>query len=92
MIEAKEVNLSLCLIKQAPYHEDVWESGGIAPPFLTSTRNGGQQSVSRPEERTHGTHSIGSWVDPKAGLDAVKYRKLSCPYWESNPSRPDRSS
>jgi hypothetical protein len=26
--------LSLCLNNQAPRHEDIWMSGGIAPPFL----------------------------------------------------------
>jgi hypothetical protein len=28
--------LSLCLINQAPWYEDVWETAGIAPHFLTS--------------------------------------------------------
>jgi hypothetical protein len=31
-----KVNLSLYLINQAPQHEDVSGSGGIAPSFLTS--------------------------------------------------------
>jgi hypothetical protein len=32
-----KVKLSLCLINLAQCNEDVWRSGGIAPPFLTST-------------------------------------------------------
>jgi hypothetical protein len=27
----------MCLISEALGHEDIWGSGGIAPPFLTST-------------------------------------------------------
>jgi hypothetical protein len=30
----KKVKLCLCLINSALCHEDVWESGGIALPFL----------------------------------------------------------
>jgi hypothetical protein len=28
------------------------------------------------EERAPGTHSIGGWVDPRAGLDEVEKRKF----------------
>jgi hypothetical protein len=31
-----------CLINQALRHEVVWRSGGIAPPFLTSTLDAGE--------------------------------------------------
>jgi hypothetical protein len=31
---------------------------------------------------------IGDWVGPKAGLDAVEKRKISCPCRESDPGRP----
>jgi hypothetical protein len=34
------------------------------------------------------THWIGDCVGPRAGLDAVVQRKISCPCRESNPSRP----
>jgi hypothetical protein len=42
--------------------------------FLTSALAGGEWSASRPcrftpWERTPGTHWIGSWLDPRAGLD-----------------------
>jgi hypothetical protein len=30
-----------------------------------------------PGERTHGPHSIGGWVGPRAGLDAMEERKIS---------------
>jgi hypothetical protein len=43
------------------YHEDIWGSGGIAPPFLTSALDEGEWSVSRyghftSGERASGTH------------------------------------
>jgi hypothetical protein len=45
--------------------------------FLTSATAGGEWSVSRlgpftPRERATGTHRIGGWVDPRAGLDDVE--------------------
>jgi hypothetical protein len=30
-----KIKLSTCLINQAPLHDDIWGSGGIASPFLT---------------------------------------------------------
>jgi hypothetical protein len=34
----------------------------------------------------HSIHCIGNWVGPKASLDTPpKWRKVSCPCWESNP-------
>jgi hypothetical protein len=44
--------------------------------FLTSALVGGEWSASRPArftagERTPGTHWIGGWVGPRAGLGAV---------------------
>jgi hypothetical protein len=43
-----------------------------------------------PPRRAPGTHCIGRWIDPKAGLDAVEKRKiLHCR--ESNAGRPARS-
>jgi hypothetical protein len=30
-------------------------------------------------------HWIGDWVGPRASLDPVKKRNISCPCWESNP-------
>jgi hypothetical protein len=45
--------------------------------FLTSALAGGEWSTSRPGrficgERAPGTHWIGDWMDPKAGLDEVE--------------------
>jgi hypothetical protein len=40
--------LSLCSIKQAQGHEDVWGTGSGDPPFLTLELDGGEWSVSRP--------------------------------------------
>jgi hypothetical protein len=49
-------------------------SGCVDPPFLTSTLVGGEWSASRLDrftsgERAPGTHWIGGWVGPRAGLD-----------------------
>jgi hypothetical protein len=46
-----------------------------------------------PEERTPGTHWIGSWVDPRAGLnDMEKWKFLTPPGLELQPlGRPDSS-
>jgi hypothetical protein len=41
-----------------------------------------------PRERARGTHWIGSWVGPRAVLDAVVKRKIPSPGRESNPRTP----
>jgi hypothetical protein len=51
-------------------------SGGIVPPRLTSTLDGGEWSASRPGRFTPGTHWIGCWVDLGVGLDVVEQRKM----------------
>jgi hypothetical protein len=57
---------------------------------LTWALGGGEWSDPRPgrftpRERDPGTHWIGSWVAPRAGLDAVVKRKVPSPRRESNP-------
>jgi hypothetical protein len=52
------------LLNRAPRHEDVLGSGGIAPRILNLQG-----------ERAPGTHWIGDWVGPRAGLDAVAEKK-----------------
>jgi hypothetical protein len=54
----------------------------------TSPLDGGEWSDSRPgrftpKERASGSHWIGSWVGPRAVLDAVVKRKIPTPRWES---------
>jgi hypothetical protein len=45
-----------------------------------------------PGGRTPGTHWIGGWLGPRAGLDTVvARRKIPIPWRESNPGRPARS-
>jgi hypothetical protein len=49
--------------------------------FLTSVPAGGEWSASRPDrlppgEKAPGTHWIGGWVDPRAGLDYLEKRKF----------------
>jgi hypothetical protein len=75
-------------------HEDVYKSGGVAPPLLTSALDGGEWSASRPgrftrKKRVPGTHWIGGLVNPRAGLDAVEERKiLPLPGFDHRPSSP----
>jgi hypothetical protein len=59
--------------------------------ILTSAIDGGKWSVSRLsrftlEEGAASTHWIGDWVGPRAGLDTVECRKISCFCRESNPA------
>jgi hypothetical protein len=58
--------------------------------FLTSPLAGGEWSASRPGRFAPGTHWIGGWVDPRAGLDDVEKRKfLTLPGLDLRPlSRP----
>jgi hypothetical protein len=65
--------------------------------FLTSALAAGEWSDSRPGrftpgEGAPGTHWIGSWVEPRAGLDDVEKRKLlTLPELELRPiGRPAR--
>ncbi|KDR20851.1 hypothetical protein L798_04655 [Zootermopsis nevadensis] len=71
-------------------------SGGIAYSVLTSAPDGGKWSASYPGRalppgKEPGTHWIGGWVGPRAGLDAEAGGKILCPRRGSNPSRPVRS-
>jgi hypothetical protein len=58
---------------------------------LTSALDRGEWLASRtgyftPRERAPGTHSIGGWVGPRAGMDtAVLKREIPSPCWDSNP-------
>jgi hypothetical protein len=76
------------VLNQAPRHEDVLGSGGIATRILDSTLNTGEWSASRPgsfipKESTPGTYWIGGWVGTRAGLDAVVKREIPSPHRES---------
>jgi hypothetical protein len=93
-----KVKLSLCLTNLALRHEGVWGSWCIDPHFLDlSTSWRWMVSFTPlplyPSERAPGTHWIGGWVGPRAGLDYVEKRKfLTLPGLELRPlSRPARS-
>jgi hypothetical protein len=70
-----KIKLSLCLTKHHAM-ESYWESGGIAPRILISALDEGEWLASRPAGftptgRAPGTHWIGGWVGPRAGMDAL---------------------
>jgi hypothetical protein len=44
--------------------------------FLTSALVWGELTALRPGRFTLGTHRVGGWVDPRAGLDDLEKRKF----------------
>jgi hypothetical protein len=69
------------VLNYAPHHEDVLGEWMYSSTHsLTSALDTGEWSASRPGrftsgERAFGTHRIGGWVGPSAGLDAVGKRE-----------------
>jgi hypothetical protein len=69
--------------------------------YLTSALDRGEWSTSHPGRALPpgkgpsvpivGTHWIGGWVGPRAGLDGGARRKILCLCRGSNPDRPARS-
>jgi hypothetical protein len=87
-----KVKLSLCLTKHHAM-KTYWGIEGIAPCILDlGTRWRWVVSLTPrplyPRERAPGTHWIGGWVGPRAGLDGVVKRKIPSPRRESNPRTP----
>jgi hypothetical protein len=89
-----KVKLSLCFFNWAPRHEGVLGEWMYSSTHsLTSALNGGEWSAScpgrfNPREGDPGTHWIGGWVGPRAGLDAMVKIKIPKPHRESNPRTP----
>jgi hypothetical protein len=83
--KCKKVKLSPCLTNWALLHEGVWESGCIDPHFLELDTSWRWVVSFTPlplylQERAPGTHCIGGWVDPRAGLDDMaKWKFLTLP-------------
>jgi hypothetical protein len=80
------------MLNSASYHEDVWGSGCIAPPFLNSSLDRDEWSASSPKPRQlyprgkrPDTHWIGGCVGPRAGLGAMELRTISCLCQVTNP-------
>jgi hypothetical protein len=81
--------MTLCF-NWASRHEGVLGKWRYNHAFLTSTLEGGERSASQPDrftprERAAGTHWIGGWLSPRAGLDTVVNRKIPSPCRDSNP-------
>jgi hypothetical protein len=57
--------------------EEVWGSVDIAPLLMTSALHGREWSASHSTHFSPGTYWIGSWLDSRAGLDAVDQRNTS---------------
>jgi hypothetical protein len=63
----------------------VWGSGGISPLIRNSALDGVVTFTAQPpypREMAPGTHWIGCWVGPRAGLDTVENRIISFPFQE----------
>jgi hypothetical protein len=85
----------LVLNQLSTRHEDLWGSGSIAPPFMTSVLDGGEWSASRPSCFTPGKDTPYP-LDRKLGGPQSWYghcglKKISSPFQESNPDRPASS-
>jgi hypothetical protein len=64
-------------INWEPCHDDVWALDG-------GERSASCSGLFTPGEIVPGTHWIEGWVGPRASLDTVEKRKISCPCQESN--------
>jgi hypothetical protein len=70
------------IVPEADPENSVWARGSRQLYCkVTSTLGGGEWSASSPGrftpgERAPGTHSIGGWADPRAGLDDLEKRKF----------------
>lgn len=68
-------------------YNDTGGSRRIAPPIFTSTQDGSGQlkvpTALTPEKAPPSTNSVGRTVCPRASLDVLQKRKLSCLCWES---------
>jgi hypothetical protein len=65
-VSSNEVKLSPYVIEQPTLK--TWGSAGTAAPFFTSSVNGAEWSASHPSHFVPGTHCIGEWVGPRAGV------------------------
>jgi hypothetical protein len=57
-------------------HEDIWWSGVIVPPLVTSPLDEGEWSALLPGLFTSGNHWIGGSVGPRTGLDDMEENVL----------------
>jgi hypothetical protein len=64
------------------------EDEKLLPILILGTRCGRVVSFPPRPRFTPGTHWIGDWVCPRAGLDARAWRKILCPCRGSNLDRP----
>jgi hypothetical protein len=65
----------------------------VLPMIFFNWVTGGEWWASRRgrftlRERATGTHRIGEWVGPRAGLDAVVRKNFLAPTWTRTPDRP----
>jgi hypothetical protein len=83
-----KVKVSPCSTNEALRQEDVWGSGCIYPHFLYLGTSWRWVVTFTPlslysRERATGTHFIGGWVDPRAGLDDMeKWKFFTLPGFE----------
>jgi hypothetical protein len=77
IIQCSSTGKGVCVLNQAPRHEDVWgERKYSSKHTLTLALDGGVWSASRPSRLTWGTRRIREQVGPRAGLGIVLKRKI----------------
>jgi hypothetical protein len=92
--KVKRKIVPVLFFKWAPRHESIlgeWRYSSTHS--LSWTVDRGEWSATRPgrltpRERAPGTHWIGGWKGPRAGLDGAVKRKIPSPRRESNPITP----
>jgi hypothetical protein len=76
-IRKEYIGKAVPVLNTALNHRDISGSGGIDPPFVTSTLDGGELPASRfgtfsPRgEKAPNTYWLGGCVGPRSGVDAV---------------------
>jgi hypothetical protein len=73
----KRGKLSLCLIIEAPCHEDIWANGDTAPPLLTQPQVSGQLNTLEGKSLLYPRNRMLGWLQGWSGACGVEKNFLS---------------